>query len=101
LRRLRNEWDLWVSWASLVLLMTLPEIFHRSAVMKYEIADWRFEVTWDGLFCQPIERVRMKAAKKSAVRPNQREDASKSGRHAIGLTVQAFEKQTYRKGARK
>ena len=30
--------------------------------MKFEIADWRFEVTWDGLLCQPIERGRAKAA---------------------------------------
>jgi hypothetical protein len=69
--------------------------------MKFEIADWRFEVTWDGLLCQPIERGRAKAAKKSAARPNQREGAGKSYRHTIGLTVQTFDKQTHRKGATK
>jgi hypothetical protein len=69
--------------------------------MKFEIADWRFEVTWDGLLCQPIERGRAKAAKKSAARHKQPEGAGKSDRHAIGLTVQTFDRQTHRKGATK
>jgi len=73
--------------------------------MKFEIADWRFEVTWDGLLCQPIERGREKAAKKSAARPNSREArrgrAGESNRHALGLAVQTFDKQTHRKGATK
>lgn len=69
--------------------------------MKFEIADWRFEVTWDGLLCQPIDRGRAKAAEKPAARPDRRERASKSDRHAIGLAVQTFDKQTHRKGATK
>jgi hypothetical protein len=69
--------------------------------MKFEIADWRFEVTWDGLLCQPIERGRAKAAKKSAAQPNSRERAGESNRHALGLAVQTFNKQTHRKGATK
>ena len=80
--------------------------------MKFEIADWRFEVTWDGLLCQPIERGRNKAAKNSAVRPNSSEGrrgrAGESNRHALGLAVETqnlaslpFDKQTHRKGATK
>ncbi len=69
--------------------------------MKFEIADWRFEVTWDGLLCQPIERGRAKAAKKSAAQPNSRERAGESNCNALGLAVQTFNKQTHRKGATK
>ena len=73
--------------------------------MKFEIADWRFEVTWDGLLCQPIERGRAKDAKKSASRSNgregRRERAGESSRHALGLAVQPFDKQPHRKGATK
>ena len=65
--------------------------------MKFEIADWRFEVTWDGLLCQPIERERAKAAKKPAARPGRRNGASESVSHVIGLTVQSFNKQTPQK----
>ena len=72
--------------------------------MKFEIADWRFEVTWDGLLCQPIERGQAKAAKKSARsdgREGRRERAGEANRHALGLAVQTFDKQTHRKGATK
>jgi hypothetical protein len=69
--------------------------------MKFEIADWRFEVTWDGLLCQPIERGRAKAAKKSAAQTNSRERAGESNRRALGLAVQTFDKQPHRKGATK
>ena len=73
--------------------------------MKFEIADWRFEVTWDGLLCQPIERGRAKAAKKCPAQSNNREGsrerAGESKRHAMGLAVQTFNKQTQRKGATK
>jgi len=77
--------------------------------MKFEIADWRFEVTWDGLLCQPIERGRANAEKKSASRSvsregsreSRREGASKLDRHALGLAVQTFDKQSHRKGATK
>lgn len=71
--------------------------------MKFEIADWRFEVTWDGLLCQPIERGRTEAAKKSAAQSNRREGrregASGSNHHAIGPTAQTFNKQTYCTGS--
>ena len=80
--------------------------------MKFEIADWRFEVTWDGLLCQPIERGRAKDAKKSAARSNgregRRERAGESNRHALGLALETqnlaslpFDKQPHRKGATK
>jgi hypothetical protein len=73
--------------------------------MKFEIADWRFEVTWDGLLCQPIECGRAKDAKKSAARSNgregRRERAGESNHHALGLAVQPFDKQPHRKGATK
>jgi hypothetical protein len=73
--------------------------------MKFEIADWRFEVTWDGLLCQPIERGRAKAVKKSAARSDgresRRERAGEANRHALGLAVQPFDKQPHRKGATK
>jgi hypothetical protein len=69
--------------------------------MKFEIADWRFEVTWDGLLCQPIERGRAKAAKKSAAQPKGRERAGESNPPALGLAVRTFNKQTHRKGATK
>jgi hypothetical protein len=69
--------------------------------MKFEIADWRFEVTWDGLLCQPIERGRAKAPKKSAAQSNGRERAGESKRHALGLAVNPLDKQPHRKGATK
>lgn len=69
--------------------------------MKFEIADWRFEVTWDGLLCQPIEREQAKASKKSAARREQRKGANESARHRIGLTVETFDKQAQQKGATK
>jgi hypothetical protein len=70
--------------------------------MKFEIADWRFEVTWDGLLCQPIERGQAKAAKKPAVR---REEpgrvASETARQATGFTVQSLGNKAQQKGATK
>ena len=77
--------------------------------MKFEIADWRFEVTWDGLLCQPIERGRAKAERKSTARvtsreggrKRRREGASRLDRHALGLAVQTNDNQTHRKGATK
>jgi hypothetical protein len=73
--------------------------------MKFEIADWRFEVTWDGLLCRPVERGRAKAAKKSAAQSNgrerRREGAGGSDRPSLGLAVQTFDKQIHRKGATK
>jgi hypothetical protein len=76
-------------------------IFHRRAVMKFEIADWRFEVTWDGLLCQPIERGQAKVARKPAARREQRKGANESSREAPRLTVQTFDKQAQQKGATK
>jgi hypothetical protein len=78
-----------------------PEIYHRSDVMRFEIADWRFEVTWQGLLCQPIERGRANTTKKSEARQEPRQRVSKSDRHMTGLAVETFDKQTYRKGATK
>jgi hypothetical protein len=76
--------------------------------MKFEIADWRFEVTWDGLLCQPIERGQAKAAKKSAARREQRKGARESARHATGFVVETqnlaslhIDKQAQQKGATK
>jgi hypothetical protein len=89
-------------------VLRLYEIFRRSDAMKFEIADWRFEVTWDGLLCQPIERGRAKAAKKSTARLEQRKDVSESNRQSIGLAVETqdfaslpFNKEARRKGLTK
>jgi hypothetical protein len=72
--------------------------------MKFEIADWRFEVTWDGLLMQPIERGRAMAAVAKAAKKN----VPQSGRRAaaasaqpLGLAVQTFNKQRTRKGVAK
>jgi hypothetical protein len=77
--------------------------------MKFEIADWRFEVTWDGLLLQPIERGRAKAAiakaaiakatKKNVPQPDRR--AAAASAQPLGLVVQTFNKQRTRKGATK
>jgi len=76
--------------------------------MKFEIADWRFEVTWDGLLCQPLEHGREKTAKKSSARRERRKRVSDSNRHVIGLSVETqnlaslpFDKQSHRKGTTK
>ncbi len=61
--------------------------------MRFEIADWRFEVTWGGLLCQPIERGPADATKKPAaqseLREGWRDGVSKSNRRAIGLAVKS------------
>jgi hypothetical protein len=97
--------------------------------MKFEIADWRFEVTWDGLLLQPIKRGRAnganakaavakaavakaavakaavakaavaKAAKKNVPQPDRR--AAAASAQPLGLAVQTFNKQRTRKGATK
>jgi len=77
--------------------------------MKFEIADWRFEVTWDGLLMQPIERGRAKAAVAMAANANvAKKNVPQSGRRAaaasaqpLGLAVQTFSKQRTRKGVTK
>ncbi|HEX5085244.1 MAG TPA: hypothetical protein VFY40_24670 [Blastocatellia bacterium] len=70
--------------------------------MKFEIADWRFEVTWDGLLCQPIERGRAKAAKKPAIRREKPgRVASETARQAAGFTVQSLGNNAQQKGATK
>ena len=76
--------------------------------MKFEIADWRFEVTWDGLLCQPIERGQAKTAEKSAGRREQRKRASEPARRVTRHAVETqdfaslpFDKQAQQKGATK
>jgi hypothetical protein len=76
--------------------------------MKFEIADWRFEVTWDGLRCRPLDRGREKTAKKSSARGEQRKYLSETNSQVIGLTVETqnlaslyFNKQEQRKGHKK
>jgi len=71
--------------------------------LKFEIADWRFEVTLDGLLLQPLERGRAKAAKKPAAQSGRRDGdgVRKATHHALGLAVQPFNKHTQRKGATK
>jgi hypothetical protein len=73
--------------------------------MKFEIADWRFEVTWDGLLCQPVERGQAKTARKSAARREQRKGTSESARHMTRLAVETqdfaslhLDKQAQQKG---
>ena len=76
--------------------------------MKFEIADWRFEVTWDGLLCQPLDRGRERTAKKSSARGEQRKYLSETNSQVIGLTVETqnlaslyFNKKEQRKGHKK
>ncbi|MCG3159682.1 MAG: hypothetical protein JMDDDDMK_00697 [Acidobacteria bacterium] len=71
--------------------------------LKFEIADWRFEVTLDGLLCQPLERGRAKTARKPAAQPNRRDiaNAGKANSHSPALAVQTFNRHTQRKGATK
>lgn len=67
--------------------------------MKFEIADWRFEVTWDGMLVQPLDRKQAKTAKKPAAEPQR--NAGKAKRPALGLAVPTFNNHTQRKGATK
>ena len=67
--------------------------------MKFEIADWRFEVTWSGLLLQPLERGRAKTAKKNAAQPVRR--GGEGRRHALGLTAHTFNDRRPQKGATK
>jgi hypothetical protein len=70
--------------------------------MKFEIADWRFEVTWDGLLCQPIEREQAKAARKTADHREQRKGAGESARRAETQNFASTHfKQAQQKGATK
>ena len=69
--------------------------------MKFEIADWRFEVTWDGLLCQPIERGRAKDSKKSAARRERQKSRSEPDRRVTGLNVQTFNKEARQQGVTK
>ncbi|MBO0856968.1 MAG: hypothetical protein J2P21_00635 [Chloracidobacterium sp.] len=73
--------------------------------MKFEITDWRFEITWDGLRCRPLEPGREKTAKKFSARGEQRKPVSETNSQVIGLTVETqnlaslhFDKQEQRKG---
>ena len=70
--------------------------------MKFEIADWRFEVTWGGLVLQPLERGSAKvakAAKKSSGQNVRRGVAT--NRPALGLAAQTFNERRPQKGATK
>ena len=69
--------------------------------LKFEIADWRFEVTLDGMLLQPLERGRAKTAKKPAARADRSNGAAagKTNRHSSGLAVETFNTHTHRKGA--
>ena len=67
--------------------------------MKFEIADWRFEVTWGGLLLQPLERGRAKTAKKSAAQTVRRGGAA--NRQALGLAAHTFNERRPQKGATK
>jgi len=67
--------------------------------MKFEIADWRFEVTWSGLLLQPLERGRAKTAKKGAAQPVRR--GGVTNRHALGLASHTFNEHRTQKGATK
>ncbi len=69
--------------------------------LKFEIADWRFEVTWDGMLCQPLERGREKEAKKRAAQPHRRERGGNANRDALDLAAQTLNRQTIQKGAPK
>jgi hypothetical protein len=76
--------------------------------MKFEIADWRFEITLNGLLCQPIERGPAKAAKKPAGRRVPVKGASGSEPDVIELAVKTqnlvylhSDKQAQQKGATK
>jgi len=70
-----------------------------NTVMKFEIADWRFEVTWSGLLLQPLERGRAKAAKKNAAQSVRRD--GEVNRHALGLAAHTFNERRPQKGATK
>jgi hypothetical protein len=69
--------------------------------LKFEIADWRFEVTWDGLLCQPLERGRAKTARKPAAHHHRRDSGNKVGRPSLELAGQTLNKHAHRKGATK
>jgi hypothetical protein len=67
--------------------------------MKFKIADWRIEVTWDGLFMQPLERAGAKKPQAPAVKSSRR--AAAAAGQSFGLAVQTFNKQRHQKGATK
>ena len=67
--------------------------------MKFEIADWKFEVTWDGLRMQPLDRGRAKTAKRSAVQTDRRDGAGGACRPAFGLVAQPVNNNIPRKGS--
>ena len=67
--------------------------------MKFEIADWRFEITLSGLLLQPLERGRAKTVKKGASQSARR--AVAANRPALGLSAHTFNKPRHQKGATK
>jgi hypothetical protein len=71
--------------------------------LKFEIADWRFEVTWDGMLCQPLERGRAKGAKRPAELPNRANQVDRARRGtapSLELAAKPFN-NPQRKGATK
>ena len=69
--------------------------------LKFEIADWKFEVTWDGMLCQPLDRGRTKTTKKPATRQNRREHAGQLNRQSLELAANTINNNTHRKGVAK
>ncbi len=73
--------------------------------MKFEIADWRLEVTWSGLVLEPLERERVgatksaKTMKKTSDQPARRGGAS--NRHSLGIAAHTFNEHRHQKGATK
>lgn len=65
--------------------------------MKFEIADWKLEVTWNGLLMQPLERGRTKTSKQTAAQPARRNNAI--NRQGLGLAANSYNGR--RKGAAK
>lgn len=70
--------------------------------MKFEIADWRFEVTWSGLLLQPLERGRAKTAKTAKKSAAQTVRIGRAAnRQALGLAAHTFNERRPQKGATK
>jgi hypothetical protein len=69
--------------------------------LKFEIADWKFEVTWDGMLCQPLERGRTKTTKKPATRQTRRDHAGQLSRQSLELAANTINNNPHRKGVTK
>ncbi len=69
--------------------------------MKFEIADWKFEVTWEALRMQPLDRGRAKTAKRPATQIDRREGAGGASRPAFGFVAQTVNSNIPQKGRAK